>query len=212
METLDVEKLFTGASGKYSFARWGRPIVPVVFGVDEATLSVVKGAIEAVVVLAEHKMAETDPELGANLMLFFFSEWDELLDVPRLGEMVPDLVPLVARLKAADASQYRGFRFDDNNAIQACFSFVCMSGDMADIPADTQALGQALGAMLTWADGAFKGQSPLVTLPETRDATLHAEIASLIRAAYDPVMPVATDDPVHALRLAARMAVYSQES
>ncbi len=157
-------------------------------------------------------MAETDPELGANLMLFFFSEWDELLDVPRLGEMVPDLVPLVARLKAADASQYRGFRFDDNNAIQACFSFVCMSGDMADIPADTQALGQALGAMLTWADGAFKGQSPLVTLPETRDATLHAEIASLIRAAYDPVMPAATDDPVHALRLAARMAVYSQES
>ena len=29
--------------------------------------------------------------------------------------------------------------------------------------------------------------------------------APLIRAAYDPVMPVAASDPAHALRLAARL-------
>ena len=52
-----ITALFTRASGEYLFARWGRPIVPVVFGVDDATLSTVKGAIEAVVVLAGHKMA-----------------------------------------------------------------------------------------------------------------------------------------------------------
>ena len=32
------------------------------------------------------------------------------------------------------------------------------------------------------------------------------ELAALIRAAYDPVMPVAATDPSHALRLAARLA------
>ena len=47
-----VQDLFTRKDGSYLFARWGRPIVPVVFGVEDATLSVVKGAIEAVVVLA----------------------------------------------------------------------------------------------------------------------------------------------------------------
>ena len=35
--------MFTRHDGGYLFARWGRPIVPVVFGVDDATLSVVKG-------------------------------------------------------------------------------------------------------------------------------------------------------------------------
>ena len=62
MQADDVKALFTGQDGSYRFARWGRPIVLVVFGVDDATLSVIKGAVEAVVTLAGHKMAETDTE------------------------------------------------------------------------------------------------------------------------------------------------------
>ena len=65
-----VAALFTRADGQYLFARWGRPIVPVVFGVEDGTVSILKGAVEAVVALAGHQMAETDPELGANLMVF----------------------------------------------------------------------------------------------------------------------------------------------
>ena len=142
-----IEAHFTRGDGSYGFARWGRPIVPVVFGVEEATLEIVKGAIEAVVALAGHKMAETDPELGANLMLFFFRDWDELLEVPNLDKMVPELPALVARLKAGDASQYRGFRFDDQGAIQACFAFVRMAGGMENLPAETIALTQAVLAV-----------------------------------------------------------------
>ena len=66
----DIEKYFTRKDGTYLCARWGRPIAPVIFGVDEASLEVFKAALEAVVVLADHKMAETDPELGSNLMIF----------------------------------------------------------------------------------------------------------------------------------------------
>lgn len=207
-----VEKLFTSKDGVYKFARWGRPIVPVVFGVDDATLEVIKGAIEAVVTLAGHEMAETDPELGANLMLFFFSDWDELLDVPKLGEMVPDIVSVVARLKAAGASQYRAFRFDDTGAIQACFSFACMTQEMAQQPAETLALSQAAGAILTWSTLAFSSQSPLAILPENGAIILRPEIAGVIRAAYDRVMPVAADNAAHALRLAARIQKNSQDS
>ena len=138
MTPEEIERHFTRAGGEYAFARWGRPIVPVVFGVDEETLSVVKGAIEAVVTLAGHKMAETDMELGANLMMFFFSEWDELLDVPKLGEMIPDLDGVVARLKAADANQYRAFRFEDGGGIQACFVFIRMTGAMAEMQARSE--------------------------------------------------------------------------
>lgn len=206
MTPADVTAHFTRSNGNFTFARWGRPIVPVVFGVEEQTLEVVKGAVEAVVVLAGHKMAETDPELGANLMVFFFSDWDELLDVPKLGEMIPDLPATVARLKTAGASQYRAFRFDDENAIQACFTFVCMTDAMAALPAEAIALTQAVQAVLLWSDEVFATKSPLALLPDGQ-TILRPEIAALVKAAYDPMLPVAADDASHALRLFARMQV-----
>ena len=190
MDADTAAALFTRSTGEYLFARWGRPIVPVVFGVEEATVSIVKGAIEAVVALAGHKMAETDPELGANLMIFFICDWDELTETPNLHRLIPDLGPLVERLKAADANQYRSFRFDDAGAIQASFVFVRMDAAMRDLPAETIALGQIVQVILLWSDTAFA----------------ETEIAEVIRAAYDPVMPVSASDPAHALRLAARVS------
>jgi hypothetical protein len=201
-----TEAHFTGASG-YAFSRWGRPIAPIVFGVDDATLQVVKSAIEAVVAIAGHQMTDLDPELGGNLMIFFLRDWDELRAVPDLGEMIPELDTTVARLQAADASQYRAFRFDGSDAIQACFSFVRMDDAMAALPAETIAFGQAVQAILLWAEGAFAQQSPLEELPDGQGTIVRGDIANLIRAAYDPMMPVAASDPSHALRLFARSQI-----
>lgn len=200
-----IEALFTRADGSYAFARWGRPIAPIVFGVEDDTLKTVKGAVEAVVTLAGHQMAETDPELGANLMFFFFRDWDELLAVPDLGRMIPGLEPLVGKLKEADASQYRAFRFDQAGAIQACFVFLRMKGAMEQLPAETLALTQAVQSLLMWGDAAFAGASPLAVLPETGATILRPEIAGVIAAAYDRMMPVAAEDKSHALRLFARL-------
>ena len=108
-----VEAYFRRADGAYLFARWGRPIAPVVFGVADETVSILKGSIEALCALSGHKMTETDPELGANLMVFFVQDWTELTDTPNMDRLVPELVPLVDRLKAAGANQYRFFRFDE---------------------------------------------------------------------------------------------------
>jgi hypothetical protein len=199
----DIQKLFTRADGQYLCARWARPISPVVFGVDEATLSVVKGAVEAVVALAGHKMAETDPELGANLMVFFFRDWAELPDVPNLDRLIPDLGPLCARLNAADANQYRIFRFDEGGGIKACFVFVRMDAHLRAVPAEVLALNQAVQAILLWSDKAFMDQSPLGEASGT--VILRPEIGDVIRAVYDPVMPVVARDPSHALRISARM-------
>ncbi|MEP4037654.1 hypothetical protein [Pseudophaeobacter sp.] len=206
----EIQSLFTRSDGSYGFARWRRPIAPVVFGVQEETLQVVKGAIEAVATLAGHQMAETDPELGSNLMFFFFRDWAELLDVPDLGRLIPDLPPLVARLQEADASQYRAFRFDDTGAIQASFVFLRMQGAMADIPAETLALSQAAQIILLWADQAFASTSPLAVLPETGATILRPEIAAIIAAGYDRMMPPSANDASHALRLFARLQAPTQ--
>ena len=204
MDAGAIAQLFTRADGSYLFARWGRPIVPVVFGVEDATVSILKGAIEAVVALAGHEMAETDPELGANLMIFFIRDWAELTETPNLGRLIPDLGPLVDRLQAAGASQYRSFRFDEAGAIQASFVFIRMDDAMADLPAETIALAQIVQIILLWSDTAFAGVSPLAAAAGGA-AVLKPEIADLIRAGYDPVMPVSAVDASHALRLAARV-------
>ncbi|MGC9371280.1 MAG: hypothetical protein ACP5DX_17230 [Paracoccaceae bacterium] len=203
MSPEEVEALFTRADGQYLFARWARPIAPVVFGVEEETLKIVKGACEAVVALAGHKMAETDPELGSNLMVFFFRDWGELLETPNLDKLVPDLRPLVARLQAAGANQYRFFRFDEVGAIKAAFAFVRMDKELSRMPAETLALSQMVQVILLWSDRAFAERSPLARTPDGV-TVLRPGIAAVIRAAYDPVMPAAASDPSHALRLAAR--------
>ena len=203
MDHDEIARCFTRPDGSYLFARWGRPIVPIVFGVDDATLSVIKGAVEAVVFMAGHKMAETDPEIGANLVTFFFREWDELLAVPDLDRLVPDIDPLVARLSAQGANKYRLFRFDEEGAIKAVFLFIRMDEALADVPAEDLALAEAAQSMVLWSQAAFAETGPLGVVGER--VMLRPDIADLIRAAYDPVMPAVAKDASHALRLAARM-------
>ena len=201
-QMLNVEPFFTRSDGAYVFARWGRPIVPVVFGVDAPTLSVFKAAIEAIVVAADHKMDELDTELGANLMMFFCKDWSELLYVSHLDQMIPEIAPLIAKLQAGDANQYRLFRFDAQGAINACFVFLRMDAHLAEASADTLALSQAAQMILLWSDTAPS------LLGEINGMTvLRPEIAGVIRAAYDPVMPSVAHDPSHALRLSARVSL-----
>ncbi len=203
MDETEVATLFTRSDGQFLCARWGRPIVPVVFGVDDATLATLKGAVEAVVALADHRMGETDPELGANLMVFFLRDWEELLAVPHLDRLVEGLGPLVERLAAADANQYRVFRFDEAGAIRAAFVFIRMDAALKDVPAETLALSQAVQVILLWSDTAFTDRSALAMAGDR--TILRPEIGALIRAAYDPVLPAVATDPSHALRLAARI-------
>lgn len=199
-----IEALFTRADGQFLCARWGRAISPIVFGVDDATLSVVKGAFEAVCTLAGHEMGDMDAELGSNLMVFFFRDWAELVETPNLDKLIPDLGPLVARLEAAEANQYRFFRFDEGGGIKASFVFVRMDDQMAELPAETIALSQAVQTIVLWSDQAFMDSSPLAVTPGGA-AVLKPQIAEVIRAVYDPVLPVAATDATHALRLSARI-------
>lgn len=207
MTPQEIETLFTRSDGTFLFARWGRPIAPIVFGVADETLPVVKGAFEALAALSGHKLAETDPELGSNCLLFFFRDWAELTEVPGMDGLLPDLGPLVARLQQEGANQYRAFRFDPDGAIKAAFIFLRMDKALSRQPAEDLALAQVAQTLLLWSDRAFHDRSVLarVGTEQGERVVLHPEIAGLIRAAYDPVLPAVAHDPSHALRLFARM-------
>ena len=200
----EIEALFTRSDGRFLFARWGRPMAPVVFGAEDATVATFRGAFEAVALLAGQRLAETDPELGANLMVFLVRDWDELRHVPGLDRMIEGFGPLVDRLEAAGANQYRVFRFDPAGAIRAAFVFLRMDAHLAALPAEVLALHQAVQVVLLWSDRAFADRSPLAEAGGR--VILRPEVGALIRAAHDPVLPVMATDAAHALRLAARLA------
>jgi hypothetical protein len=200
----EIEELFTRTDGNYVFSRWGRPISPVVFGVLDETLGLVKTAIKVVCSTCGHPTSELDPELGSNLMVFFFNEWDELRAVPELDQLIPKLGNVVDRLQVVAANQYRAFRFDDVGAIQACFVFLRVDEALEQLSADSLALAQVVQAMLLWSPTAFRNKSPLAVL-ENGTTVLRPEIAAVLRAAYDPTMPARANDPSHALRMEARI-------
>ncbi len=191
--TLDPDQitaLFTRDDGSFVCARWGRPVAPVIFGLADETLAVFREVMRAAFAHARHPLADTDPEMGSNMMMFFVRNWDELDGMPDLDRLT-GTEDLGARLRAAKADQYRMFRFDADGGIRACLSFANMGGALATMHPGILAETMTVRAILTFA----------------RDATPSPELAALIRAAYDPVLPVCATDPSHALRLAARLGV-----
>ena len=189
MDATAIETLFTQRDGSFLCARWGRPVAPVIFGLADDSLDVFRAAIRAGYAHARHPVAESDPESGANLMLFFVRDWAELAGVPDLDRLT-GMPNLPERLTAQNADQYRLFRFDEAGGIRACMSFLSMGG----------ALEKAHPAQLA---ERVMMQSALTFAPEISPSP---QLAALIRAAYDPVLPVAATQPAHALRLAARLA------
>lgn len=182
-----IARLFT-RDGRFLCARWGRPVAPVMFGLDDATLAVFGSVTRAALAHAGIPLAQTDPQMGANLLGFFVRDWDELPGLPDLAGLT-GRQGLAERLGASGADSYRLFRFDADGGIRACISLVRIGGGLAQ--AHPAALAEALvmRALLTFGD----------------EVAPSAWLAGLIRAAYDPVLPVAARDASHALRLAARM-------
>ena len=200
----DIKEFFTRQDGQFAFARWGRPIAPIAFGIEDKSLTVLRSTIEAVIRLAGLEMSETDPELGSNMMFFFLRDWRELREVPNMDRLVPDLAPLTRKLQAKGANQYRLFRFDEAGGIKACFVFLRMDDHLSAVSAETLFLSQIVQSILLWSDQAFQSQSPLAVGEDGR-IILRTEIAKLIRAAYSASLPAHSNDPSFALRLFARI-------
>lgn len=193
--TLDaarIAELFTAPGGAFLCARWGRPVAPVVFGLDDVSLTVFRAATAAVLAHARHPLAETDPEMGANLMVFAVRDWDELAGLPDLDRLT-GMAGLPDRLAGQGADQYRLFRFDRDGGIRAGFAFLRLGGALGQSHPAQLAESVAVNALLTWAHPVTPSQP----------------LAALIRAAYDPRLPACARDPSHALRLAARLQAIS---
>jgi hypothetical protein len=200
----EIESMFTN-EGRYIFARWNRPIAPVVFGTDDESLAVFKDAFATVASLGDMHLAETDPELGANFLVFLCNDWSEIKEVPNLNRLLANIDDLVTELDRTGANQYRSFAFDPEGAIKLCVLLLKYDDDMAQVSAQALATGQMAQAMLLWSPSAFLEKSPIGIIEANNMAIVRPSVAALIRAAYDKTMPDTAGETSHALRLEARV-------
>lgn len=206
----EIENMFTN-DGRYIFARWNRPIAPVVFGTDDESLAVFKDAFATVASLGDMLLAETDPELGANFLVFLCSDWSEIKEVPNLERLLANIDGLVTELDKSGANQYRSFAFDPEGAIKLCVLLLKYDDDMAQVSAQALATSQMAQAMLLWSQTAFLEKSPIGIIEANNMAIVRPAVAALIRAAYDKTMPDTAGDISHALRLEARVTQLMSE-
>lgn len=198
-----IENMFT-SGGSYRFARWGRPISPVIFGTNDATLDALKDAFVMTASLADMRLADTDPEFGSNFMMFFCKNWDEVSEIPDIDKLLPNVKTVIGDLKSNKANQYRRFAFDENGAIKFCIVLIQLDKQMASSSVQSIGTVQMMRSLLTWSENAFDKIAPVGVLPENNMTVVVPSVAAVIRAAYDGTMPVASDDTSHALRLYAR--------
>ncbi|MEM7614081.1 MAG: hypothetical protein AAF245_03490, partial [Pseudomonadota bacterium] len=156
-------------------------------------------------------LVDTDPELGANVLIFFVSEWSELTSVPHLDRLLPDLPALLDRLAQAGANQYNSFRFDTDGSIKLCLIFLRLDDALAAVSAQVLATSQILRSLLLWSDNAFRKDSPIALVNDGAVAIPRPDLATLIRAAYDPILPPSSHDPAFAHRLSARAMLLGKE-
>ncbi len=207
VETLseqEIKDLFTREDGSYQFARWGRPVAPVVFGVNDEILSALKVAIKSTTGITGRSLAETDPEMGTNFMWLFIREWSELENVPDLDKLIPNLGEKMKAMEAANSFSYRYFTFDENNAIKFCCNIIRPVDEYAQRPVSVIGATETLLSTLMFGPKAFAKESPMAVLPDKNVVLVKPKYAAVIRAAYEANMPDTADDPSHALRIKAR--------
>ena len=207
MQSSDwVSAQFTRRDGSFRFARWGRPLVPVIVGTNDEGCNIIEDGIRAVARVARLEVGELDPDLGANFLVFLVNDWAELVEAPNLVRLIPNLGDLIANLTEHGANQYRVFNFTEEGAIRLCITMLRYDEDLQKVSAQTLAVGQAFQGMLLWSDAAFADESP-IAVTEDGLCVVKPVFADLLRAAYDPVLPDAGTDASLALRLAARLTV-----
>ena len=206
LDITAIEKLFTQSNGVFHFARWGRPIAPVIFGVDDATLGAVKTVMTQVLAITGQVMVETDPEMGANFIWIFCADWAEVQNLPDIDKLLPHWAQTQIKLREQKSNSYRYIAYDGDGAIRFCALVIKIAGAYGQQPLPVIATTQILQSLCSFAPNKFAQDSP-IALDHNGVCSIKPPYRAVLQAAYDPVLPAASADATLALRLKARVDI-----
>lgn len=200
MTPEEIVPLFS-AGGSYRFRRWEVPVAPLISGTDDAGIRLVDETLRWLAGQANHEVRDLDPDFGTNFAVLFVREWAEIGADPGIAKLLPDWQALVPRL--AGQNRYLAFRMGPGGGIRAAVTLLRYDDALQAVTAQDLALEIATRGLLMWDERALAGARPMIR--QAGRVHPRPEILALMRAAYDPVLPVAADDASHAYRLSARI-------
>ena len=105
---------------EYKFSRWSSHIVPIILGLNDFSLNKFKIKLLS---LFKHLPLEVDDfeiKKGSNFVFVFFNNWDEIYNIPKIEEILPDYKILFKKINKTDFKQYKRFYFDNDGGITFC--------------------------------------------------------------------------------------------
>lgn len=201
-----VRRLFEDGAGMaedgggFRFGRWSGGLRPRVMGLEPSGAERVLAGLSSAAAPAGIEIAEPSETHGPNLILAFCGEWRELLASADLRRALPELPSLVAALDAEEASEHCAYLVDAEHGVRAAVALCRLTGEEG--AADSVALRLGMKALLMWGGGAFDEDDPVSTRRSGRYGAKRW-FANLLEAAYAEGVPLSSDDPALAERLAA---------
>lgn len=203
----DIRTYFARAGGQYQFARWNRPIVPVVFGDHCLDPGLLREALVRLSGITGHPVDLEAPPSAMTYGTLVVREWRDLAATPGAGKAMPGLAKLGAEAERQGGNQFRTFQRDWRGGIKRCVAVIrTAAGRFDDLTPESMALRQAALSFLHWSIPGVVKLRLVMPGPDGVD-DLKPEVVALLRAAYDPAMPVSSRDPRHADQLAERMGL-----
>lgn len=187
---LDWIVQFFICDGWYLCVCWGWFVVLVIFGLVDEMLDIFCDVICVVLVYVCYFIVEIDFEMGVNMMSFFLCDWDELVSVLDLVELIGQF-DLFVCLVGYGVSQYCIFWFDVDGGICVCMIFVNMGGVLVDVYFVYLVEGLVMWVMLIF----------------VQDVLFLVELVVLICVVYDLVMLVVGIDFLYVLWFLVCMVV-----
>ncbi|MCI4663541.1 MAG: hypothetical protein MRY74_02350 [Neomegalonema sp.] len=191
------------AAPQFRLARWSRPILPALYGVDPGSADAAYAAIAEACAVAGASISDPQADEAGepNLLIYVCKEWDELRAAPGLAGLEPELDAVIAGLAASDANQHRFFKLSRSEGIVLAVALLRLDGRMTAVSAQAAILGQAARGLALWSDAALASENP-IALRRSGKAALKGWFARLLAAIYAPGAPVFSEDPALADTLA----------
>lgn len=200
---FEIQSMFTFKSN-FRFSRWSGNIVPLILGLNDFSLGLFKKKLLSVLSFLPIQIDEFEIEKKANYVFIFFKKWDELYNLANIKEIIPDHLSLLKSLSLKKPSQYRRFYFDKNGGINFCVFLIPIENEIDELSYEEFIIQTLIKSILLWSEEFQNFKDFYYFSRKKNEFCLSTDFLSFLKACYDPVLPVKTNDASHSLRIFAR--------
>ena len=201
MLPADITTYFSRPADKFLFQRWDAPIVPQVFGTAAPDPALILTAMKKVAAISGHDLVTSPSGAGMNCTIWFVKEWTDIMKLPGTEMLLGSLGVIVKLLSKKKGNMQRSIDTDPKTgAISRMVVTIRRAGPWAEWSDEHIALRLAVQTHLRWGYG--KTLPALLVKDADGSWSIAPAVEQILKVAYDPSLPLRSEDPALADKLA----------